>query len=183
MPLTKIKYNWCKRNYQYRLLIFGIMLTGFGVYQLPVILTFKSNLVQIKGTLRTADTYITSVTDRRGHSSQKSELIFYLNEQQQKYYFAENIGDDYSNEKYEKILQGLNRADSITIWIRKSEVGHYEPKVFQIENEKTRLLDFKSIRESESPITVFLLLIGIGSITAFLWMRFPDTFNKIIETN
>jgi len=181
--LAKKKYDWWTRNYQNRLLIFGIMLTGFGIYQLSTIWTFKSNLTQIKGTLRDADTYVTNVTDRRGHESRKSELIFYINGQQQKFHFVENIGDEWHNDKYEKILQGLKRADTITVWVKKSEVAEYEPEVFQIDNDRTTLLDFETVRTDKSPLTAFMLLLGLGSITAFLWFRFPDKFNKILGTN
>jgi len=181
--LAKKKYDWWTRNYQNRLLIVGIILTGFGIYQLPTILIFKSSLTQIKGTLRTADTYVTNVTERQGHESRKSELIFYINGRQQKFYLAENIGDEWRDEKYEKILQGLKRADTVTVWVRKSEVNEYEPEVFQIDNERTTLLDFETVRTDESPITAFMLLLGLGSITAFLWFRFPDKFNKIFGTN
>jgi hypothetical protein len=181
--LTKKKYDWGRRNYQNSLLIVGIMLTGFGIYQLPTILTSKSNLTQIKGTLRSAETYVTNVTDRRGHESRKSELIFYLNGRQQKYYFARNIGNEWRDEKYEKILQGLKRADTVTVWVRKSEVDDYEPEVFQIDNERTTLLDFETVRTDKNPITAFLLLLGLGCITAFLWFRFPTKFNKILGTN
>lgn len=159
------------------------MLTGFGIYQFPTILTFKSSLTQIKGTLRAADTYVTNVTDRRGHDSRKSELIFYINGRQQKFYFAENIDDEWSNTKYEKILQGLKRSDTVTVWVRKSEVDEYEPEVFQIDNDNTTLLDFETVRTEKSPLTAFILLLGLGSITAFLWFRFPDKFNKIFGTS
>ncbi|MFM6953249.1 MAG: hypothetical protein ACKOXR_08955 [Bacteroidota bacterium] len=158
------------------------MLTGFGIYQFPTILTFKSSLTQIKGTLRAADTYVTNVTDRRGHDSRKSELVFYINGRQQKFYFAENIGDEWSNEKYEKILQGLKRSDTVKVWVRKSEVDEYEPEVFQIDNDNTTLLDFETVRTDKSPLTAFMLLLGLGSITAFLWFRFPVKFNKIFGT-
>lgn len=181
--MAKKKYDWWTRNYQKRFLIFGIMLIGFGLYQPPTIWTFKSNLTQIKGTLRSSDTYITNVTDRRGHESRKSELIFYINGRQQKFYFAENIGDEWRNEKYEKILQGLKRADTVTVWVRKSEVDKYEPEVFQIDNDRTTLLDFETVRTDKIPLTAFMLLLGLGSITAFLWFRFPDKFNKIFGPN
>ena len=159
------------------------MLTSFGIYQFPTILTFKSSLTQIKGTLRAADTYVTNVTDRRGHDSRKSELIFYINGRQQKFYFAENIDDEWSNTKYEKILQGLKRSDTVTVWVRKSVVNEYEPEVFQIDNDNTTLLDFETVRTEKSPLTAFMLLPGLGSITAFLWFRFPDKFNKIFRTS
>ncbi len=183
MISVKNKYNWWSRNYQNRLLIIGILLTGFSVYEIPTILTFKSSLTQIKGTLRAADTYVTNVTDRRGHESRKSELIFYINERQQKFYLAENIGDEWRDEKYENILQGIKRADTVTVWVRKSEVDENEPQVFQIDNDNTTLLDFETVRKDKIPLTAFMLLLGLGSITAFLWLRFPGKFNKIIGTS
>jgi hypothetical protein len=181
--LAKKKYDSWTRIYQNNLLLVGIILTGFGIYQLPTILTFKSSLIQIKGTLRTADTYVTNVKDRRGHESRKSELIFYLNERKQKFYFAESIGDEWRDDKYENILQGLKQADTVTVWIKKSKVDDYEPEVFQIDNEKGTLLDFETVRTDKGPLTAFMFLLGLGSIVAFLWFRFPDKFNKLIETN
>lgn len=164
-------------------MIVGIILTGFGIYQLPTIWTFKSNLRQIKGTLRTANTYITNVTDSRGHESRKSELIFYIHGRQQKFYLVENIGNEWRDEKYERILQGLQRADTVAVWVRKNDIDEYAPEIFQIDNERTTLLDFETVRTEKSPLTAFLLLSGLGSITAFLWFRFPDKFNKILGTN
>ena len=172
-----------KGHYQNRLLIFGVMLIGFSIYSLQTVFTFKSSLAQIKGTLRSADTYVTNVTDRRGYESKKSELIFYINERKQRFYLAENIGDEWRNEKYATIIKGLERADSITVWVKKSEFDAYEPKVFQIDNEKETLLDFEMVRDEERPIAAFMLLLGLCSIVVFLWVRFPDEFKKILETN
>ena len=172
--------SW-KRIYRNGLLIIGIMLTSFGIYELPNIWTFKSSLIQIKGTLLTADTYTTNVTDRRGHSSRKSELIFYINESKQKYRFAENIGDNYVNDKYESILSGLKRADTVSVWIKKSEVEELEPKVFQIDNDKTTLLDFESVKTENSPITAFMLLFGLASIAGYFWSCYPDKFKKFLD--
>ena len=175
--MTKNKYDWETRNYQNRLLIFGIIITSFAIYQISTTWTFRSSLTKIKGTLRLADTYVTNVTDERGHGSRKSELIFYLDGRQQKFYFAENIGDDWSNKKYEKILKGLKQADVITVWVRKSEVDEYEPEVFRIDNDKTTLLDFNEIQIDKSPLSLFLLLLGLGSITMVIWFRFPNKQN------
>ena len=182
--MTTKTNNWrTRRRYQYRLLIFGIVLTGCSLYQLPTIFTFKSNLIQIKGTLRDADIYVTTGTNKYGSESRKSELIFYMNGLHQKFYLAEGIGDKWRNDKYAKILKGLKRADTITVWIRKSEVSEYEPKVFQIDNEKGTLLDFETVRDDKRPMIAFILLLGLGSITAFLRFRFPDRFNEIFGTN
>ena len=145
-------------------------------------MTFKSNLTQIKGTLRDADIYITTGTNRYGNESRKSELIFYINGLNQKFQLAEGIGDKWRNEKYVKILKGLERADTITVWVKKSEVIKYEPKVFQIDNDKGTLLDFEAVRDDKRLMTGFILLLGLASITAFLWFSFPDYFNKTFGT-
>ena len=169
--------SW-RKIYRIGLLIFGIMLTSFGIYELQTIWTSKSSLTQIKGTLRAADTYVSKVTDRRGHSSQKSELIFYFNERKQKYYFVENIGDKFDDDKYERILSGLKRADTVSVWVKKSEVDKYEPKVFQIDSDKTTLLDFESVQTENSTLGAFMLVLGLGSIVGYFWSRYPDKFNK-----
>jgi len=178
--LAKDKYEWWTRNYQVRLLLFGIVVTGLGIFQLPTIWTFKSELTKIRGTLRAADANVTNVTDRRGHDSRKSELIFYLNRRKQKFYLAENIGDEWYNNKYENLLKGLKHADTITVWVKKSEVDEYKPEIFQIDTDRITLLEFETVRTAKSPFTALILLVGLGSITAFLWFRFPDKFNKIL---
>jgi len=176
----KQENNWWKRNYRNRLLIIGIMMTSFGIYELPTIWTSKSNMTQIKGTLRAADTYVTTVTDRHGHSSQRSELIFYFIERKQKYYFMENIGNKYDNDKYETILSGLKSADTVSVWVKKSEVDEYEPKVFQIDSDKKTLLDFKSVQMENNTLAAFMLVLGFGSIAGYFWSRYPDKFKKIL---
>jgi hypothetical protein len=180
LEMTTNKDSWWRRNYQNRLLILGLMLTGFGIYQLPTIFTFKSNLIQIKGTLRSADTYVKTVTDRLGHNSQKSELIFYINGRHQKYYFVENIGNEYSDDKYENILKGLKRADSVSVWVRKSEMNEYIPKVFQIDADQATLLDFETVRTDGSFVTLFMLILGLGAITVFFALRFPNKLRKLL---
>lgn len=182
--LERRKPDAWTRNRQNAILILGIMLTGLGISQLPTIWTFKSDLTQLKGTIQAIDTYVTTVTEsRRGHKSQKAELIFYLNEYKQKYYLAENIGDDYHDDKYQNILQGLKRADSVSVWIKKSELDEFEPQVFQIDNDKRTLLDFEAVRMSESLLTFFLLLLGPITIAFFFYLRYPDRFDKVFGIN
>ena len=174
--------GWYRKMKLNRLLIFGILLTGFGFYQLPTLLTGKSSLSTLRGTIRSVDTYVITVTDRYGHNSQKSELIFYLNEFKQKYYLAENIGDSYSNDKYETIRQGLRQADSVTVWVKKNEISLYEPKVFQIESDnRIMLLKYESVISGDVPITLFLFFCGLGSIGAFFYLRFPDRVKRIFS--
>lgn len=175
--------GWNRYN-QNKLLGFGIVLFFGGLYLTPTIWTFKSQLSQIKGTLRSANTYVTTVTytnPRNGYTtkSQKSELIFYLNERKQKFYLMENIGDKFRNEKYETILQGLKRADSIYVWVKKNAIEEYAPQVFQIDNDRVTLLDFETVRMDKSPLALFMLSMGLISIAGFFWFRYPDKFKKV----
>jgi hypothetical protein len=126
---------------------------------------------------------VTTGTNKYGNESRKSELIFYINGLQQKFYLTEGIGEKWRNEKYTKILRGLKGADSVTVWVKKSELNEYEPKVFQIDNEKGTLLDFETVQDDKKPMFGLILLLGFASITAFLQFRFPDKFNKIFGTN
>ncbi len=186
--MSYIRYVWWKKYYQYRLLIFGISLIVCSAYFfLPTIWTFKSDLTLLTGTLRSANTYVTTVsnTDRNGYTSksQKSELIFYLNQRKQKYYLAENIGDKFRDDKYETILQGLRRADTVTVWIKKNSVDEYQPQIFQIDNDKGTLLDFETVRMNYSPVALLTFSLGVISIAAFLWIKNPDKFKKLIGLN
>ena len=166
------------RRSQVQLLMFGIVMIGLAAYQLPTIWISRS-LLPLQGTLRSADIYITRVTDRRGHESQVSELIFYLNGYAKKFYMAENIGNANSNDDYRRIVAGLRKADSVTVWIKKSEENEYQPKVFQIDqDERSTLLEFERVRMAESPMTAFLLVLGLVSIGFFLWFRYPEKVKK-----
>jgi len=172
--------DWYRKMMLNSLLIISIMLTGFGIYQLPAVLTGKSSLSPLKGTIRAVDTYVTTVTDRYGHKSQKSELIFYMNEFKQKYYLAENIGDSYTNDKYETIRQGLRQADSVTVSVQKNEVSEYEPTVFQIETDnKSILLEYESVISGEFQKTLMFFLFGLGLLGVYFYLRFPDSLKKI----
>lgn len=159
--------NW-SRYHRNNLLIFGLLVTGFGIYQFSTSLTFKSQLSEIKGVLSSADTYVTTVTERRrGTKSQKSELIFYISGRQNKFRLVENIGNDYRNEEFENIKRDLRQADSITVLVKKTEIEAYEPKVFQIDTERKTILQFEKVRTKDSGITLFLLFLGIGSLTFY----------------
>lgn len=175
----KKQYSSSQKNYQYRLLIFGLLLIGFAVYELPTIFTFKSDLREIKGTVRDADIYVTTVSDRRGRKSQKSELIFYLNERQQKFYLSENIGNSYQNKRFQKILSEIKQSDTLSVWLKKDEIHQYEPLVFQINNKYTTLLEFETVRTGKSPLIAMFFLMGMCSIIWFLWLRYPEVLNKL----
>jgi predicted CopG family antitoxin len=125
----------------------GILMLGFAIYQLQTIWTSKSSLVSLKGTLKYCDIYIRTVSSRSRYGyiakSQKSELIFYLNEHRKKFALAENIGSDFRNEDYEKIKTKLRRAEEVTVWIKAVEIDDWEPQIFQIQQTEKRYLIFK----------------------------------------
>ncbi len=164
------------------LFIIGVMLLVFAVLQLITIWTPKSSLVPLKGTLQSCDTYVSTVssTTRYGYEakSQKAELIFYLQEHKKKFALSENIGSDYSNEQYEEIKSKLNRADTVTVWVKKSELDNWAPKVFQIDNGKETALDFQSIRLKHRSLTLFLLLMGLGCVIFSIYAFYPRLFSK-----
>ena len=141
----------------------------------------KSNLVPFTGTLRTADIYTSTVSDRRGHKSQKTELIFYLNEFDKKFSLVENIGQDYYSKDYGTLLRNLNKADNITVWVRNSEKDDYEPKVFQIDRDELTILDFDTVKFKNRCATAFMLFMGLGSIVLFTWFRYPGKLKKVFE--
>ena len=128
------------------LFLFGVMLLVFAVQQLTTIWMPKSSLIPLKGTLQSCDIYVTPVssTNRYGYEakSQKAELIFYLNEHKKKFALMENIGSEYRDEDYEDIKGKLNRSDTITVWVKKSELDYWEQQIFQINTNRETVLDF-----------------------------------------
>lgn len=180
--MTGRKNDSWSRYHRNRLLIFGLFVTGFGIYQFSTLLTFKSQLTVIKGVLSSVDTYVTTATERtKGLKSQKSELIFYISGRKQKFRLVENIGSKYRNEDFEKIKKDLKRADSITVWVKNKEVETYEPKIFQIDTDQKTILEFEKIRTKDSGITLFLLFLGIGSLTFYFWTLYPEKFKKLLS--
>ncbi|MEO6670973.1 MAG: hypothetical protein ABIN36_15945 [Ferruginibacter sp.] len=162
---------------RYGALLFGIIIFLAGLWYLPVLLTFHFQLTKITGTLRTGKVYISTVESTRWRyfkhtsKSQKSELIFFLNEYNKKFSLIGNIGDNYQNIKFDEILDNLKYADSVSVWIKKSEKKYYQPKIFQIDADKNTLLDLESVRTEHSYIAVFLLGLGILMVLLFYWTR------------
>lgn len=159
------------------LLVSGILFLVAGIYQLPSRWIFKSDLITIKGTLRSADIYITNVTDRKGRESRKSEMIFYLYGRSQKFRLAENIGKEYRNKEYERILRGLKVADTIKVVIRRNETEAYEPDIYRIDYDNATLLDKEDEVFKGRAIVLFLLLTG----PFLLVLLYRNTFYHGVE--
>ena len=140
--------------------------------------TSGDELLPVPSVLERADTYYTTVTDRRGNSSRKAELVFYLAGVKKKFVLVENIGDGYTLPAYEQIKQGLDRSDSVTVWIREDEASYVEPKVFQITTDRQTLLAFEAVKFKERPIILFLMLGGLGCIILPVHVFFPGVFRR-----
>ena len=169
------------RNYYLnRLLLIGIMLTCFGLYQLQDNFVIKSRLTALKGTLRAADTYITTIT-YRNHSSQKSELIFYLKEYNKKFYMSHNIGEDITDKNYDSILSQLRSSDSISVWIRPRDKESYQPKFFQLNNKEKTILDIQDVTTETGYLTLFSLFLGVAILLFYFYRRYPDKWDKIMN--
>lgn len=139
-------------------------------------------LVPMKGTLRDVSIYIRGV-ESRNNMSNTSELIFFLNKSNKQYKLTENIGDDYVNKEYEKISQQLKSADTVVVWIKKSEIDNPSPKVFQIDVDNANtILSAENVRTEKAFVTVFLLMIGTISILLFFGLKFPELARKIFPS-
>lgn len=164
------------------LFLMGVVLLAFAVQQLITIWTPKSSLIPLKGTVQSCNTYVTTVSSKNRYGyeskSQKAELIFYLNGHKKKFALSENIGNDYRNKEYEEIKKKLNRADSVTAWIKESEADYWEPQIFQIETDRGIVLDFQTVRFKNRPLTIFLLLMGLGCIMLSIYAFYPRIFSK-----
>ena len=163
------------------LLLTGIVLIIFAIHQLITIWTPISSLVALRGTLQSCNTYVTTISSKGWYGyaakSQKAELIFYLHEHKKKFVLAENIGSDYIHKEFNQIKDKLDRANSVNVWIKRSELEYWEPQVFQIEADKEKALDFQSVRFKNRPLTAFLLFMGIGCILFPIYAFYPKLFD------
>lgn len=165
------------------LFLIGLMTLIFGLLELRTVFTFKFSLTPLKGTITNVNTYITTVSDRRGHQGQKSEFIFHLRGKDKQFVLARNIGDAYIDEEFESFKRDIERADSVTVWIRKSEVDETYPKIFQIQADDTIILSHEIVRTENSLLAFFLIFLGLGSLTLFGFIQFPDRMRKIFRIN
>ena len=161
------------------LFLIGVMSLVFAIQQLAIIWTPRSSLRAYRGTLQSSKSYVTTVSSRNnyGHEtkSHKAELIFYLHEHKRKFALMENIGSNYRNEEYDEIETELKHANSVTVWIKKSEIDYWEPQVFQIDTDRGTILDFQTVRFKNRPLTGFLLIMGLGCMIFPMYIFYPGT--------
>ncbi len=170
------------KNRLFGLFAIGVILLFIAIKLLTTISTSKNSLTPISGTLENCDIYITTVSSKNRYNyeaiSQKSELIFYFTEFKKKFSISENIGSDYQNKDYNNIKAKLKSADSVTVWIKASELETWEPKIFQINADKETVLEFESVRFKESPLAIFLLILGLGCVLLPTYAFYPNLFKS-----
>ncbi len=181
--MSNEQFSWWPQQSRYTLLAMGLIMVYFAAADIPIMLTSKSQLAQLKGTIRSTDIQINTVNspDQFGfnHESQKAELTFYLNEYHTKFYLAENIGSHYIDFDYLKLERGLKSGDSIAVWIKKSALNHPQPKVFEIDGNQYELLSLNEVKFKDSAVFTFLSILGIACIAFFFWFDKPTKIRKL----
>ena len=158
----------------------GIILLLGGGSLVRDVWTSDTDLTKVKGTLHSASTYVNTVTDSHGRSSQQSNLIIFLNDIKQKYQIIENIGDKYYDDSYQQMRLRLQKADSVSIWIRKSQINNWDPKVFQIKSDDTILLSANDVRDNEGDGLIMIVSFGVLCIAIGTGVAYPDKFKRIV---
>lgn len=144
------------------------MLIGFGLTEIRTIWTFKTDLIELKSSLRSADIRVATNKDRQGSEYNTSMLIFYLNGINHKFTLSEHIEKEWRSKEHEKLLSELRRAQFISVWIKKSELDIWEPQVFQIGNHRRILLDVETVRSKSRNNAIWFLILGFLAIAFVL---------------
>ncbi len=132
-----------------------------GTYIIFPFLVFDSQLTKIKSTLRNSTTYVSTV-EAKGHQSQKSELIFYLNHYPNQFALRENIGGRFINERFEKINDILRNSENATVWIKKSQIDDFAPMIYQIDtNIESNIYNYKSENSKALQFGLTFMVIGL----------------------
>ncbi|HRO41831.1 MAG TPA: hypothetical protein PL009_03300 [Flavipsychrobacter sp.] len=156
-----------------QLKLLPILLIGIGSIAMSFscfydIWTAYFGLQKITGTLFSADTYSTTVSHRRGRKSQVVELVFYLTEVDKRFKLARNIDQSYLDEEYEDYRKSLQRADSVSVWIGKSNTN-YESTIYRIAADERIIFSEKQVRGNNQLGAIFFLILGIGALSFFFW--------------
>ncbi|MBN7810428.1 hypothetical protein J0A68_05645 [Algoriphagus sp. H41] len=168
--------------YLFRILALGIVSSGIALYLLFSLLTFRSELIEVEGVIDTANSYITTVVDSRGNKSRKSELVFFLVDKKQKFRLVRNIGGKFVDEEHSFLLRNLKRVDSVSVWVKKSELDSYEPKIFQIDIADRTILEFEKVRTQHGGLFLLFSLLGLSSLIFYFSQRNPEKAKKIFRT-
>lgn len=174
-----------KLQYWWRLLAFGVtcIIAPF-FFNFQNLITTKKSLTKLEGTIRTSEVMVDNVTSRNriGYetNSRRATLYFSLNEYPKLFKLAENIGQDYSHEEYNRISNLLIKSQKLVVWINQDELESNQPKVFQIDANERTILDFNTVKYEHSGIFLFIFLLGIVTTGFALYSRYPERTRKIL---
>lgn len=179
-PILPITINTRdKEFYRNCLIVLGVVLFAGAFYlNLDYLIATQNNSSTVNGNLNTSEVIIEKVssTGRFGYKSksQRATLLFSLKESDEFYLLRENIGQNYSSPKYNRIHRNLRRADNISILVRRSLFDSSKLIVFQIKADGITLLSFNEIKYKHSGIFVFLIFMSFISISFGLYLKYPD---------
>jgi len=160
--------------HEIRLLVLGIA-TILGALWIisPTIFTFQSSLKPVEGELIYVNNIVENVSARSRYGykakSRKASLSFKITGANQIFRLHKNIGQNYYDEKFNKIESQLKKANTVSVWIKKSQIDDPEPKVFKIHANDNLVLAFKDVKTEHSWIFVFLLI--LGSLCTYIALR------------
>ena len=143
------------------------------VFFLSDLLTTKDSLSPITGPLIYSDLVIDEVSNRNRigikNKSRRATLVFVLGGQSGLFKLVKNIGDDYDHPGYRKLLERLRASKQVVVWIKASDEGDHEPKIFQIDIDNKTQLDFVNVKYENIWAFVFMISIGLFWIAVVLY--------------
>jgi len=166
-------------------MIMGVMLFGFGIYNIPPLWKTHSDLVPLKGSLRSANIFIITHPnqDKLGfeHPSQSVQLIFYLSEYGKKFIVSENVGNEYYSNRLDKMLKMLRKAREITVWIDKDQLSELAPEIYQLDKDGKTIMDLESIKSEKRPKAIFFILGGLICLGLFFGLKYPEKARNLVS--
>ncbi len=174
-----------KLHYWWRLFGLGVawIIVPF-YFNFQNLITNKKSLTQLEGTIRNSEVIVDNVSSRNhmGYeaNSRRATLYFSLNEYPKLFKLAENIGQDYSHDKYNRISNLLKESQSVVVWINQNELESNQPKIFQIDVNEQTIIDFSTVKYEHSGVFIFSLLLGIITTGFALYSRYPEQTKKIL---
>lgn len=152
---------WSKNVYINRAFFLGLFLLGVGLFSAAEGWLFPE-LSPFTGTIRVAETSQRFENSRQG-SVEISYLSIALNGHVQIFQLRDPA-DDVGN-KYLRMLECIQQADTLIIWVDKKEVGERFPRVFHIENQlKQTIFDYNEWKKETGDYLLNFFLIIVGGI-------------------
>ncbi len=180
-----VESNYWRQQAREKALFGVMMLFAGGIWLSLPMFVFRSDLTRIYGRLDTAYLNIATVSnthERYGISntsySQKATLAFSIRGHEQIYSIKKNIGDNYVDEDYNHILQGLEQANLVSVWIKKKDSLDTNPDTWQIYADETPLMTLKEAKEKDLPIVLFLFVLGALMLALILWVNRRDKLRR-----